>query len=417
MRSNLGSLLKGVLLGAAGAVIAILIVAYLIRIDLTLGGLAFTAQRVDRTSFPVPGDEPAAGLRLPGRTVPATSEAPRNVVLVIGDGMGLGQVVAVSTLARGPAGGLALEAAPVIGLVRTGAADDLVTDSAAAASAMATGITTPRKALSRLPDGREPLTLFEAAAARGLATGAITTSGLVDATPAAFLAHVGHRDQYRTILEQMLDSDATVLIGGDWSRYRKALRQVDYLDLMRNAESAAPARFRVVRDEAALATAAAPVLALLPPRTGSRHCHGPSLESSVRRALDLLDDTPAGFLLMIEQEESDEAGHANDTPGVTEAVLELMEALERVLDVAAERRDTLVLVTADHDTGGLAITDGDFEAGVAKLRWISGEHTSLWVPLYAFGPGAARFAGVYDNTEIGRRIAELLDFEGFPPAS
>jgi alkaline phosphatase len=407
-----------VLVAAAGVLIATLIISYFVRVDVTVGGLALTAQRADRAGFPVPGDEPAAGPRLPDRAVPAaTSEAPRNVVLVIGDGMGLGQVVAASTLTRGPAGGLALEAAPVIGLVRTGASDDLVTDSAASASAMATGFQTPRKALSRLPDGGEPLTLFEAAAERGLATGAVTTSGLVDATPAAFLVHAGHRDQYRTILEQMLHSDATVLIGGDWSRYRKALRQRDYLELMRDAESAADARFRVVRDATALATAAAPVLALLPPRTGSRHCHGPSLEVSVRRALDLLDDSPAGFLLMIEQENTDESAHDNDTAGVVESVVELMDALELVLDLAAERQDTLVLVTADHDTGGLAITDGDFAAGVAELRWSSGEHTSLWVPLFAFGPGAPRFAGVYDNTEIGRRIAELLGLDGFPPAS
>ena len=199
-----------------------------------------------------------------------------------------------------------------------------------------------------------------------MATGVVTTAGLADATPAAFLAHAGHREEYRTILEQLLTSNATVLIGGDWRRSVKAARQPDYLELVRDAEAVAGARFTVVRDAAALASAPAPLLALLPARPGSRSAHGPPLAESTRRALELLGDRAAGFLLVVEQEETDESAHDHDLDAVVAALAELDEALRVILEYAAARSDTLVVVTADHDTAGLAITDGDFDEGVGE---------------------------------------------------
>lgn len=369
-------------------------------------------------SFPVPDRTVIDSNRTAAMAVPpATDLAPHSIILVIGDGMGLGHLSAGSVLVRGPAGGLAVECAPVVGLVKTWATDTLVTDSAAAASAMATGLKTPKKAVSQQPDGSAPRTLLEEAAEIGMATGVVTTAGLADATPAAFLAHAPHRDQYRTILEQLFSSNATVLIGGDWRRSVKAARQPDYLELVRDAEAVAGARFTVVRDAAALATAPAPLLALLPARPGSRSAHGPPLAESTRRALELLGDRAAGFLLVVEQEETDESAHDHDLDAVVAAMTELDEALQVILEHAAARGDTLVVVTADHETAGLAIIDGDLDEGTAALRWLEDDHLNTWVPLFAFGPGAPRFAGVYDNTEIGRRIAELLGLDGFPPAS
>jgi alkaline phosphatase len=406
------------LLAMAAVVAAALVATRFFRAGATFEDLAISVPGTVSRVFPVPdsrsiGRTGQAELPVP----PATDLAPRSIILVIGDGMGLGHLSAVSVLVRGPAGRLAVERAPVVGLVRTWAADTLVTDSAAAASAMATGLKTPESAVSQQPDGSTPITLLEAAAAAGMATGVVTTAGLADATPAAFLAHAGHREEYRTILEQLLASNATVLIGGDWRRSAKAARQPDYLELERDAEAVAGARFTVVRDASALASAPAPLLALLPARPGSRSAHGPPLAESTRRALELLGDRAAGFLLVVENEETDEAAHDNDVDATVAALAELDEALRVILEYAAARSDTLVVVTADHDTAGLAITHGDFNEGAAKLGWLDDGHLNTWVPLFAFGPGAGRFAGVLDNTEIGRRIAELLGFEGFPPAS
>ena len=405
-------------LAVAVLAIVILVTTLFPRVGARVGNLAFTVQRLDQREFPVPGRQAAAPGWPPDAPAPlATDQPPRNLILVIADGMGLGELSAASALLRGPGGGLAVEQAPVVGLVRTWAADTLVTDSAASASAMATGLKTSEHSVSLQADGSTPRTLFEAAAARGMATGFVTTSGMVDATPAAFLTHAGHRDEYRTILAQMLASDAAVLIGGDWQRYPKALRQPDYLELVRDAESAAGERRTVIRDPAALATAPAPLLALLSARPGSRSAHGPPLAESTRRALALLGDPAAGFLLVVEHEETDEAAHDNDVDGVVAAMAELDEAIRVILEYAAARGDTLVVVTTDHDTAGMAVADGDFDDGIAELRWLNDGHLATWVPLFAFGPGAPRFAGVLDNTEIGRRLAELRGLEGLPPAS
>jgi alkaline phosphatase len=418
MPLRLRSSVAVLLLVIAAGVMALLVAGRFFGKDVPFEDLLPLAARADRHEFPVPDSQAAApGAPALAPVPPASDQAPHNVILVVADGMGLGELSAASALIRGPAGGLAVEHAPVVGLVRTWAADALVTDSAAAASAMATGLKTPKGAISTQADGSTPPTLFEAAAAAGMATGFVTTSGLVDATPAAFLAHAAHRSEYRTILEQMRTCDAAVLIGGDWRAYPNALRQPGYLELMRDAESHAAGRFTVVRDAAALAGAEPPLLALFPPRPGSRTAHGPPLAESTRAALALLGAPAAGFLLVVEHEETDEAAHDNDVDGVVAAMAELDEAIRVVLEVAAARGDTLVVVAADHDTAGMAVAHGDFDDGIAELRWLNDGHLGTWVPLFAFGPGATRFAGVLDNTDIARRLAELMGFEGFPPSS
>jgi alkaline phosphatase len=397
------------------ALLAVAIASRFTRIDIRISSLAISVHRAPGQAFPVPDE---ITIRNPGPTrrfhVPATPGPPRNVVLVIGDGMGLGHLSVVSTLVHGPAGGLSVESAPVVGLVRTWAANDLVTGSAASASAIATGLKADRRAISVQPDGSRPPTLFELAAAHGKATGVVTTSGLVDATPAAFITHASSRYDYRLILEGMLESSADVLIGGDFTRHRRARRQSDYLELAADLENRAPARWTVVRDPTALDTAAAPTLALFPPRPGYSYAHGPMLARSASIAIDRLQSNPLGFLLLLECEEPDEGAHDNDLDRVVDGVQELDSAVAEVLEFASRRADTLVVITADHDTGSPTIVDGEFDPALAEIRWLSDDHTAAWVPLFAYGPGADRFAGVYDNTELGRRIAELLGLDELP---
>jgi alkaline phosphatase len=93
---------------------------------------------------------------------------------------------------------------------------------------------------------------------------------------------------------------------------------------------------------------------------------------------------------------------------------ELNDAVAAVLEAVEDHGDTLVVVTADHDTGTLAIVEGDYDEGRATVRWATGDHSSQWLPLFAFGPGAERFAGVLDNTEVGQLIARVLGLEPFP---
>jgi alkaline phosphatase len=339
----------------------------------------------------------------------------RNVVLFIGDGMGIGHISAAAALLDRPGSVPTMTDTPFVGLVRTWAANTLVTDSASSGTALATGHKTDKKMVGVLPDGSVVRNLFEAAHDHGFQTGVITTSGLVDATAACFTAHVDHRDSYDEILEQMLDSGTAVLVGGDYSRQTKAKRNPRYRELAAELEELGQARgYQVIRNPDDLGTTRPPVLALFPPRTGYAEQHGPPLAVSARRVIEQLLVGDSGFLLVVESEVTDGLAHDNDIKAVIDGMRELDEAVAEVLRLVAPRNDTLVLVTADHDTGGLSLTDGDYEDGEATVRWASGYHSSQWVPLFAFGPGAEEFTGVMDNTEVARGIASALELPSFP---
>jgi len=329
--------------------------------------------------------------------------------------MGVGIVSAASALLDAPGAPLAMTETPFLGLMSTWATDNLSPDSASAATSMATGFKTRKKAIGVLEDGRAARNLLEAARAGGMATGVVTTSGLADATPAAHLAHTESRDDYDEILEQIIDSDNNVLIGGDWTGRRKARRIDRYMELLENAEEAGAANgYTVIRGPEGLATATAPLLALFPPRPDEKLQHGPPLAETTRHALRLLWESPGGFVLLVECELIDEAAHKNDISRVMKGMRELDDAVAVARELSTYRGDTLLIVAADHDTGGLGLYEGDYADGRAIARWAHDSHTSSFVPVFAFGPGAQSFTGVFDNTAFGPKIAHLLGLEGFP---
>ncbi len=386
--------------------------------EITGGNVILRAQRGMTHEFPTLTNGQLIVPQYNRHEVELGDEArPKNVILMIGDGMGVGQFSSASMMLHGPDGQLAVESAPITGLVRTHAGNNLVTDSAAASTAMATGFKAPKTAISILADGRRPVTLLEAAKSSGLGTGVITTSGLADATPAGFLVHAGDRYQYANIFSSILAADNDILMGGTWIHHHRAKQDTEYLDLVsRVDELGTAAGYHVVQDETGLAGAQTPVLALFDPRGDSASGHGPELIVTTEFALGALERQERGFFILIESELSDGFGHKNSISGVVEAVREFDEAVSYAVAWAEERGDTLVLVTADHDTGGLGVTDGDYEDGSAGVRWVNDLHTGQWVPLFAFGPGAEHFSGVMDNTDIGVLIAKLLGIEDFPNA-
>ncbi len=399
------------------ALVAVLAVASLIgKFEIGVGNIVLRTQRGATYPLAPPRSSALAATGPDAPPDPGPQQRPRNAILFIGDGMGVGHVSAASALLAAPGSSLAMAGTKNLGLVRTWAANTLVTDSAASGTAIATGFKTDKKAVGMLGDGRLVRNLFEAARARGLVTGVVTTSGLVDATPASFLAHVASRDDYASIFEQELASGAEVLVGGDWTHQKKARRDAHYRELVASAEELGGRHgFTVVRTAEALAGVSGPVLALFPPRSGSDGDeYGPPLELSTRIVLGFLEKAPTGFVLMVECEVTDKAAHDNDMAAVMEGMRELDQAVAAALRITAPRGDTLVLVTADHDAGSPAITDGDYDEGRATVRWSTDGHSSQWVPLFAFGPGAEAFTGVLENTEIGPRIARLLDLQPLP---
>ena len=367
-----------------------------------------TYQTVARAALP---EDPRPALALPSDSTaspPDTASTPRvqNVVLFIGDGMGLSMLATVDALSERR---LAMPQMPVTGLVRTNSLSSLISDSGAGATAFATGFKTTNGTIGMTPDGQARQTLLEAAAEAGFATGVVTTSYLTDATPAAFIAHTPSRDNYAAIARQMVASGTDVLLGGTVAAFTDSLRR------------AAQQRGFSVSDSLARLTAAPPSadstsrwLGLFPERAGRfDKMHGPPLAETTAAALRKLRQRGERFFLVAEQEGTDAAGHLNRLPDARRYLRELDRAVEHAIRFAArpETGRTLILVTADHDTGGLSITDTDEERVTA--RWNVFGHTAAWTPLLAYGPSAWRFTGVMQNTALPQRLAPLLGLEAF----
>lgn len=331
--------------------------------------------------------------------VPSAASGEPNVILFIGDGMGFEQVRAGSLYASGKEGALFFERLPHRGEVMTAAADDKVTDSAAGATAMATGVKVGNRVISRaLPgNGAYLETIVERSRLEGRATGLVTTAHLTHATPAAFGAHARDRDDFEDIAAWYLyGTRPEVLLGGGG----KSLQPTD----------AARVGYTVVQDRKGLLG--------LDPATTERVCglfgeghmpyehdgiaHYPRLSEMTRVALSFLERDDDGFFLMVEGARIDHAGHANDIERMVPEVVEFARAVELAVAWASERDDTLIIVTADHETGGLSVRRGRGPGKAPRVRWSTKDHTGVRVPVYAWGPGAERLTGVMDNTDIYR---------------
>ncbi len=355
-----------------------------------------------------PGERPS--LELP--EIP-TDRAVRGVILIVADGLGFAQVTAAREAVAGVDDPLLFERFPYTGWQTTHALEGSVTDSAASATAMATGRKTWSGRVGVDAEGKPLTTLVEAARSRGLATGLVTTSYLLDATPAAFVAHVESRKMRQEIAAQMAASGVDLLIGerGKTLKARKE-KEPEALGFFRQAGYSVAETW-----EATLAAPTGPLLGLLPRGAVADLEQEPALGDLAVLALERLagEGSEAGFFLLLEDEEPDSGGHREDLSRVLASVRALEGAARVAVDLAARRGDILVLLTSDHETGGLVLERAGRERPPAG-RFTGDRHTGVPVPIYAYGAGSHRFTGVLDNTEIALRIAELLGLELDPPA-
>lgn len=324
------------------------------------------------------------------------ADRPKNVILLIGDGMGPAHFTA-ARYARGE--NSRISKMPVVGFATTQCADRTVTDSAAAATALATGTKTNYETLSVSPAGIPVVTVLERAEAGGKATGLVTTAYFYDATPAAFAAHASHRRKYGEIIPQMLRSGAEVIAGGGIDNF--GIGEVPTFDA-----TFANSGYTVIQTRAEMdkATGDKQIVVFKSQERDRDHPDFP-LPVLAKWAIDRLQKDPDGFFLMIEHEGTDSGSHQNNWTDVTASLRSFDEAVGVALDFAAARNDTLVIVTGDHETGGMRISETP--ARRWRMEWSSSEHTATAVPVFAFGPGSAAFAGSYDNTDIGRRLIAL----------
>jgi alkaline phosphatase len=343
----------------------------------------------------------------------------KRVVLFIGDGMGLSHLTAARIHWLGPDGRLHMERMPVTGLLAVHAATDLITDSAASATALATGIKTTNSSIGVDPDGNERLTILEAARDAGMSTGLVTTTDLTDATPAAFATHVPDRGMKAEIAAQLLAARLNVLLGEGEQFYPRSDRRSAREDDADPLPLAKDLGYEVVLTrEQLLATRSNLLLGIFEDLTTDRLRPGltpsnepPSLAQMTAKALELLSRNPAGFFLLVEEEGTDPGSHVNRPDYFLHHVKSLDAAVEVAIDFARRDGQTLVIVTADHETGGMNILGGSSAEQALELVWDTDRHTGQPVPLFAFGPHALRFTGLKDNTEIPGIFADLLRLE------
>ncbi len=338
-----------------------------------------------------------------------SGQPPKNIIILIGDGMGVNYVsTSVLLLKNDP-----FRRFTTTGFSVTCSADKLVTDSAAGATAIATGYRTNNLMLSINPETKEPmLTIFELAERLNKSTGIVVTCSITHATPSAFVAHVEHRNMELEIAKQIIEKKLDIVIGGgkkfltpkslggDRTDELNLITSITnngykYYDSYNKLKNDKPVdKFYALFEPVGL------------PKASDRDY---SLGDLTKIALEYLSKQPNGFVLMIEGSQIDWAGHQNNQDYLISEMEDFNTSVNAVLDFAEKNKETLVLVTADHETGGMNIIGGDVDGCNLDLKFSVGHHTADMVPIFAKGPGEEEFGGVMDNYMIGRKLFMLMD--------
>lgn len=342
----------------------------------------------------------------------------KNLILMIGDGMGIGQITAARVASQGAEGSLNLDEIRYTGFVKTHCANNLVTDSAAAGTALATGVKTNRGFICLDPERRKLKSILSIAQEMGKKVGLVTTTRLTDATPAVFGAHNISRQNEEEIAGNLINKDIDLLMGGGLDTFGVDLftRKPKSGSLIKQAEENGYT-FIDTAEKLKEVSGAKKLLGIFNfgdlNFVNDRFDFEPSLPEMSARALEFLSNDN-GFFLMIEGGRIDDASHLNDAEKTINETIEFDQAVGVVLYFAKKSKDTLVIITADHQTGGFALNGGLLNGKNLKIGWTTGWHTGCMVPLYAFGPGAINFTGTHHLTEISRLMAEQLGIETFP---
>jgi alkaline phosphatase len=338
-----------------------------------------------------------------------TNQEVKNIILMIGDGMGLAQI---SAAAYSGVDRISFENFQVTGLHKSHSYSDLVTDSAAGATAFATGEKTFNGAIGVDKDTVAVKTILEECEEKGLATGLVATVAITHATPASFIAHQSSRVLYESIAADFLETEIDYFVGGGkqyFDRRREDNRNL-YMELLQKGyevsdyfdkplEQTKPD----VRRPFAYFTADKNPL----PVTAGRNY----LAFATRQALQFLNNrSEKGFFVMIEGSQIDWGGHSNDGDWMLQETLDFDRAITEALRFAEKDGNTLVIVTADHECGGLCLTEKS-KMGRPRFKFSTNGHTASLVPVFAYGPGSELFHGIYDNTEIYHKMRKAFDWD------
>ncbi len=338
---------------------------------------------------------------------PAAGLAPRNIILFVADGFGFAHLTAARAAQHGIDGEGVWDRFEASSWQRAHPATGLLTDSAASATAMSTGHATFNGAVGVGPEGQALLTLLEVAQELGHQTGVVTDSYVWDATPAAFAAHVSDRDESAEILRQLGRSQLDVLMGELEDLGEDGNPEWDESVALLAESFAVSGPEPSALEEVRLQPSGTQVVALFEEDQVTDLESSPTLPAMVDVALERLRVSGGPFALVVESEECDSASHNNDFPRVLRGLAAIEQTLGLLLDFAEARGDTLVVFTADHETGALAITTDPSNLALAAL-WGSDGHSAAPVPVLAYGPGANTFTMPRANWQLGRDLHALL---------
>ena len=324
---------------------------------------------------------------------------PKNVIVMIGDGMGPAQVYSLILTSQEKT---AFERFPYTGFSITKSASNEITDSAAGGTAIAVGKKTNNGVVGMDSDSIPVPSMLERFAEQGKKTGVVVTCSVTHATPADFIAHNINRENNQEIALEISEKEGlNVLFGGGKKYFTERKDSLDLLGKMWEKGWNIYDSLPQIEDNNAntMVLAARKHLEKAPDR-------GDFLPKATAKAIEMLENDK-GFFLMVEGSQIDFACHANDSATLVEEMRDFNNTLNVVLDYAEKDGNTLVVVTADHETGGLTIIDPDKKYTRTDFNFSTGSHSAVFVPVFAYGPGAEQFTGIMDNTEIISKIMEI----------
>jgi len=345
------------------------------------------------TPIPTPTPEPST-----------TTKTPKNIIFMVGDGMGLSQITAGMYSNNDQ---LHLERMKTIGLHKCHSGDALVTDSAAGATAFACGKKTYNGAIAVDMDTIPIPTILEEAEEKNLATGLVSTSTIVHATPASFISHNAYRKNYEAIAADFLSTEIDLFIGGGSKYFNNRTDDRDLFAELRAKgyqvgdyfnDDLSTIQIDSSKNFAFLTSLEDP----LPAAQGRDY-----LQMASMKSIEALAQKDKGFFLMIEGSQIDWGGHANNADYIITEMIDFDNTIGAVLDWAEADGETLVIVTADHETGGFAIQK-DSKRGNLITAFTSDYHTAEMICVFAHGPQEDLFKGIYDNTAIYYKMREAF---------
>lgn len=319
----------------------------------------------------------------------------KNVIILIGDGTGLAQWYAGYTANKAKLNVFSMKHG---GLSKTSSYDNYITDSAPGATSISSGTKTNNRAVGVDHTGKALELLPTIVQRRKMKTGIITSGDLRDATPAAFYAHQSERSNYKDIINDLVKAPVDIIMGAC---------EINKTD---TADGGLRNKFTMVSSLDNVSATSNTPLFVADSKAGLSILNGRGdwAVNALEKSLQLLSQNKDGFLLMLEGAQVDHGGHSNKLPYVVTELLDFDRVIGKAMEFADKDGKTLIIVTADHETGGLTLTGGDYSKGYISGQFSTEDHTAIPVPVFSYGPQSQLFDGVYENTEIFNRILKVL---------